>query len=56
MLLTYLGDSRGAERIESAIGGVLASGTRTRDLGGSTGTREFGAAVLTALEKSEPGH
>ncbi|MFA5255039.1 MAG: isocitrate/isopropylmalate family dehydrogenase, partial [Methanoregula sp.] len=56
MLLTHLGDSVGVERIESAVQHVLASGIMTRDLGGSAGTREFGAAVLTVLEKSEPGH
>jgi len=56
MLLTYLGDGEGAGRIESAIEMVLVSGTRTRDLGGSAGTREFGAAVLGALEKGKYGH
>ncbi|HNX18020.1 MAG TPA: isocitrate/isopropylmalate dehydrogenase family protein [Methanoregula sp.] len=49
MLLSHLGDTHGAERIESAIGQVLASGIRTRDIGGSAGTREFGDAVLRAL-------
>jgi methanogen homoisocitrate dehydrogenase len=56
MLLAYLGDGEGAGRIESAIEMVLVSGTRTRDLGGSAGTREFGAAVLGALEKGKYGH
>ena len=51
MLLEYLGDTGGAVRIESAIQQVLASGTRTRDLGGSAGTREFGDAVLRVLSK-----
>jgi methanogen homoisocitrate dehydrogenase len=49
MLLEYLGDTEGAVRIESAIRQVLASGVRTRDLGGSAGTREFGDAVLRVL-------
>jgi methanogen homoisocitrate dehydrogenase len=49
MLVSHLGDSEGAVRIESAIQQVLASGTRTRDLGGSAGTREFGDAVIRAL-------
>jgi isocitrate/isopropylmalate dehydrogenase len=30
---------------------VLAEGIRTRDLGGSAGTREFGDAVLRRLQK-----
>lgn len=55
MLLTHLGDNDGAGRIESAIGAVLASGIKTRDLGGSAGTREFGAAVLATLEKQQSG-
>jgi methanogen homoisocitrate dehydrogenase len=46
MLVSHLGDTNGAMRIESAIRQVLSSGTRTRDLGGSAGTREFGDAVL----------
>ena len=51
MLLSHLGDSDGAGRIESAIEKALVSGIRTRDLGGSAGTREFSAAVLGALKK-----
>jgi isocitrate/isopropylmalate dehydrogenase len=31
---------------------VLAQGIKTRDLGGSAGTREFGEAVLSVLEKT----
>jgi len=49
MLLEHLGDTEGAVRVESAIRQVLASGIRTRDMGGSTGTREFGDAVLRVL-------
>jgi methanogen homoisocitrate dehydrogenase len=49
MLLDYLGDNTGACRVESAIARVLSQGIRTRDLGGSAGTREFGDAVLNAL-------
>jgi methanogen homoisocitrate dehydrogenase len=49
MLLTYCGDARGPDRIEAAIQGVLTEGIRTRDLGGSAGTREFGEAVLRRL-------
>jgi methanogen homoisocitrate dehydrogenase len=49
MLLAYCGDARGSERIEAAIQAVLAAGIKTRDLGGSAGTREFGEAVLRML-------
>jgi methanogen homoisocitrate dehydrogenase len=51
MLLGYLGDRENAARIEEAIGRVLASGVKTRDLGGSAGTREMGEAVIAALGK-----
>jgi methanogen homoisocitrate dehydrogenase len=54
MLLAYCGDASGAERIEEAIQDVLAEGIRTRDLGGSAGTREFGNAVLRSLRKTNP--
>ena len=49
MLLAYLGDTSGAERIETAITHVIGRGIRTRDLGGSAGTREFGDAVSRIL-------
>jgi methanogen homoisocitrate dehydrogenase len=52
MLLTYCGDAPGSERVEMAVQGVLAGGLRTRDLGGSAGTREFGEAVLKKLKRS----
>jgi methanogen homoisocitrate dehydrogenase len=55
MLLAYCGDAGGSERIEVAIQDVLAGGIRTRDLGGSSGTREFGEAVLRSLRKTDPG-
>jgi methanogen homoisocitrate dehydrogenase len=52
MLLTYCGDAPGSERIETAVQGVLTGGFRTRDLGGSAGTREFGEAVIRRLQRS----
>ena len=52
MLLAYCGDPQGSDRIEEAIQGVLAEGIRTRDLGGSAGTREFGEAVLQRLRQT----
>jgi methanogen homoisocitrate dehydrogenase len=51
LLLTYCGDPFGSNRIEAAVQTVLARGIRTRDLGGSAGTREFGDAVVRALMK-----
>ena len=53
MLLAYCGDTRGLDQIEEAIQEVLAEGIRTRDLGGSAGTREFGDAVLRRLQKQK---
>lgn len=49
MLLEYLGDPGGAARMETSINRALAQGIRTRDLGGSAGTREFGDAVLREI-------
>jgi methanogen homoisocitrate dehydrogenase len=51
MMLAYCGDSPGSDRIESAIQDVIATGIKTLDLGGSTGTREFGEAVLHMLQR-----
>ncbi|MFA6225910.1 MAG: isocitrate/isopropylmalate dehydrogenase family protein [Methanoregula sp.] len=52
MLLTHVGDTEGENLIESAIRSVFAQGIKTRDLGGSAGTREFGEAVLRVLEQT----
>jgi methanogen homoisocitrate dehydrogenase len=52
MLLAYCGDQVGPDRIEAAVQEVLAQGIRTRDLGGSAGTQEFGEAVLCVLRRS----
>jgi len=52
MLLAYCGDTRGMDQIEEAIQEVVAEGIRTRDLGGSAGTREFGDAVIHRLQKT----
>jgi methanogen homoisocitrate dehydrogenase len=49
MLLEYLGDRENATRIEEAIGRVIESGVKTRDLGGTAGTKEMGDAVVSAL-------
>lgn len=51
MLLEYRGDVLGSERVEQAIQDVLSTGIKTRDLGGTAGTREFGEAVIKKLGK-----
>jgi methanogen homoisocitrate dehydrogenase len=49
MLLDYLGDSSGAASVEASVRRVLRQGICTRDMGGSTGTREFGDALVQSL-------
>jgi 3-isopropylmalate dehydrogenase len=57
MLLGWLGERHGAEpfqraqaALEAALASLMrASATRTRDLGGTLGTRAFGAALLERL-------
>jgi methanogen homoisocitrate dehydrogenase len=49
LLLRYAGDISGSDAVEHAIQQVFSGGTRTRDLGGSAGTKEFGDAVLYEL-------
>ncbi len=50
MMLRYgLGLEAEAAAIESAVDSALAAGLRTRDLGGSAGTREATQAVLSNL-------
>jgi methanogen homoisocitrate dehydrogenase len=55
MLLTHIGDAEGENHIEAAVRAVLAEGIKTRDLGGSAGTWEFGDAVLRELEQTVRG-
>jgi isocitrate dehydrogenase (NAD+) len=46
LMLRHLGETQAADRVESAARDVIAEGaTVTYDLGGSTGTREFGEIV-----------
>ncbi len=49
MLRFSLNNAAAADRIEHAVQSVLEAGHRTRDLGGSVGTRAMGDAVLAAL-------
>jgi len=48
-MLHFLGLHRHARRIEEAVRLTLASGIRTRDLGGNATTREFTRAVISNL-------
>jgi isocitrate dehydrogenase (NAD+) len=50
MMLDYLGEAGAAKMVQAAIEKVYAEGmSLTRDVGGSVGTKAFGAAVLAAL-------
>jgi isocitrate dehydrogenase (NAD+) len=50
MMLDHLGERAAADRIRRSIVATVAeAGIRTRDLGGSAGTREFGDAVIARL-------
>jgi isocitrate dehydrogenase (NAD+) len=50
LMLRHLGETEAADAVESAVRSVVAEGrTVTYDLGGSAGTREFGAAVAARL-------
>ena len=50
MLLDHLGEVEAARRLRGAIVATIREdGIRTRDLGGSAGTREFGDAVVARL-------
>jgi isocitrate dehydrogenase (NAD+) len=50
LMLRHLGEMAAADRVESAVRAVLAEGrVTTPDLGGSSGTREFAAAVAARV-------
>ncbi|MEO6058664.1 MAG: isocitrate/isopropylmalate dehydrogenase family protein [Candidatus Limnocylindria bacterium] len=50
LMLRHLGETDAADRVESAVRGVIAEGrTTTYDLGGSAGTREFAQAVAARV-------
>lgn len=55
MMMSWLGDSRAAGRIEAAVRRALATGARTPDLGGSCRTEDVTGAVVGCLmaEQSE---
>ena len=49
LLLDHLGEGDAAYRIRGAVRTTLLEGIRTRDLGGTATTKEFGAAVVARL-------
>jgi tartrate dehydrogenase/decarboxylase/D-malate dehydrogenase len=49
MMLDHLGQEHAARRLIAAFEGVLASGISTPDLGGTSSTADFAAAVLDRL-------
>ena len=50
LMLHHIGEGAMANRIMTALGNVLSEGrVRTRDLGGTAGTREFADAICTEL-------
>jgi 3-isopropylmalate dehydrogenase len=50
MMLDWLGETSAARRIEAAVATVLEKGeTKTPDIGGGSGTRDVGEAVIRAL-------
>jgi isocitrate dehydrogenase (NAD+) len=52
LMLQHIGESAMASRIMKALGDVLSDGrVRTRDLGGSAGTREFADAICARLRE-----
>ncbi|MGR6919869.1 isocitrate/isopropylmalate dehydrogenase family protein [[Actinomadura] parvosata] len=58
MLLDWLGArhhdpalARAATLIETAVAGTVRGGTRTRDMGGTAGTRAFAEAVAAAVKR-----
>jgi 3-isopropylmalate dehydrogenase len=59
MLLTWLCGERkdpaageASQAVERAVAAVLESGPRTRDLGGTAGTKEFTSAIVQHLTGS----
>jgi 3-isopropylmalate dehydrogenase len=49
LMLETLGRAEDARRIERAVEGAVQAGETTRDIGGSLGTKEAGAAILKRL-------
>ena len=52
MMLRHLGEEDAASRVETAVSHTLASGIKTRDLGGSATTTDMGKAIIVAIQNS----
>jgi len=52
MLLDYIGDPSSARRVDTAVDLLMKKGVKTRDLGGSAGTWEFGEALIGSLKNN----
>ena len=50
MMLDFLGEKKGGDRIRNSIFKTFAGGKRTKDLGGNLGTLAFTEAVINNLE------
>jgi len=50
MMLEHLGEAEAGRTVIASFEAALASGTRSRDLGGTAGTEEFTDAVITRLQ------
>ena len=55
LLLRHTGDLPGAEMVEATITETLSSGIKTRDIGGTAGTKAFGRAVIRLIGKMQRG-
>ena len=53
LLLRHLGHERAAERIEAAIGAVIAAGELTPDMGGVLTTAEVGERLVARVEAAD---
>ena len=51
-LLRHLGETAAGSALRGAVREAIAAGEKTRDIGGSMGTREFSGAVLERLNAS----
>jgi isocitrate/isopropylmalate dehydrogenase len=50
-MLVWLGEEEAAKKLMDCVEAVTERGTRTRDLGGTAGTKEVTDAVCEELEK-----
>jgi methanogen homoisocitrate dehydrogenase len=52
MMLEHFGMKKEAEIVEESIINVISSGIKTPDIGGSSGTKEFGEKILECIKKN----